>query len=67
MPTLEIKVSNVKCGGCVSNIQQGLHGVGGVQKIAVDIPLGCVTIQGDELDETAIREKLVALGYPPAN
>lgn len=67
MQTLEIIVSNVKCGGCVSNIQQGLRSIAGVQEIAVDIPQGRVTIQGDALDESVIRDKLAALGYPPVN
>jgi len=67
MQTLEIIVRNVKCGGCVSNIQQGLRGVAGVQEVQVDIPLGRVAIQGDSLDVSVIRDELTALGYPPVN
>lgn len=67
MQTLEINVNNVKCGGCVSNIQQGLRGIEGIQEIEVNIPSGRVTIQGNALDETTIRQQLVSLGYPPVN
>jgi hypothetical protein len=33
----------------------------------VTIPDGMVTISGDNLDIANIKEKLVALGYPPVD
>jgi len=67
MDTLEIKVENVKCGGCVANISSNLEVMDGIENIQVDIPTGMVTITGQNLDSDQIREKLIALGYPPCH
>lgn len=65
MPQLKLKVSNVKCGGCVSNIQKGLGGMSGVSAVSVDIPTGEVTLQAENPNLASIKEKLRSLGYPP--
>lgn len=62
-----IKVSNVKCGGCVSAIQNGLAEMEGITSVEVDIPSGVVTLQENNADIEAIRQKLQDLGYPPVN
>ena len=67
METVTIKVQNVKCGGCVANISSNLGEIQGIKDVQVTIPDGVVTIQGKDLDSTKIKEKLVALGYPPAD
>ena len=65
MQQIKLKVSNVKCGGCVSNIQNGLRDMAGLASVDVDIPTGEVTLQGDHPDLAGIKEKLRTLGYPP--
>ena len=65
MQEYKLKVSNVKCGGCVSNIQKGLGGLSGVSSVSVDIPTGEVTLHGDNPDLASIKETLRTLGYPP--
>jgi copper chaperone len=65
MQQIKLKVSNVKCGGCVSNIQKGLGDMAGVSTVEVDIPTGEVTLQADNPDLVGIKDKLRALGYPP--
>lgn len=65
MQQYKLKVSNVKCGGCVSNIQKGLGSMPGVSSVTVDIPTGEVTLQVDSPDLTAIKQTLRTLGYPP--
>ena len=67
MDILKIKVDNVKCSGCVANISSNLKDIGGVENIQVDIPDGMVTVSGHNLDSVQIKEKLIALGYPPSN
>lgn len=67
METLTIKVQNVKCGGCVANISTNLSEMDGITDVQVAIADGMVTISGEHLDSTLIKEKLVALGYPPAD
>ena len=64
MEKLEFIVANVKCGGCVSAIQEGLSALPGIDNIEVDIASGRVSIQGTGLDSSAITTKLGELGYP---
>ncbi|MFP5504923.1 MAG: heavy-metal-associated domain-containing protein [Gammaproteobacteria bacterium] len=59
-------VRNVKCGGCVKAIQQGLQGLPGVQRIEVVIDGGKVSVEGDALDRAQLAAKLSELGYPEA-
>lgn len=59
-------VRNVKCGGCASNIQNGLLSLSGVTSVDVEIADGTVTVQGDELSRAALARKLAELGYPEA-
>jgi len=63
MESLTINVANVKCKGCVSNIQSNLPGTGGVEKATVELS-GEVTIEGNNLDLDQIAAKLAELGYP---
>ena len=65
MEQIKLKVSNVKCGGCVSNIQKGLGEMTGISSVDVDIPTGEVTLSADSPNMAGIKEKLRQLGYPP--
>jgi copper chaperone CopZ len=58
-------VQNVKCGGCVSAIQEGLGALEGVDSVEVVIESGQVSIAGEALDRTVLANKLSELGYPP--
>ncbi len=64
MKQLNIQASNIKCGGCVSNIEKGLDGFTGITKITVEIESNVVSLEGSELDKTVIENKLAELGYP---
>lgn len=64
MEQLNIQSSKIKCGGCVSNIENGLNGFAGVLEVKVDLESNIVTVQGNELDKTKIENKLEELGYP---
>ncbi|HEY0720379.1 MAG TPA: heavy-metal-associated domain-containing protein [Gammaproteobacteria bacterium] len=66
MQTEVFKVKNVKCGGCVANIQKGLGTLAGVTAVEVVIAGGDVTVTGDHLDRTQLSAKLKELGYPEA-
>jgi len=65
MQQIQLKVSNVKCGGCVSAIQKGLGEIAGISDVQVDIPSGEVSIQAEQPNLAVIQEKLRTLGYPP--
>ena len=64
MTALEIQASNIKCGGCVSNIENGLKELAGITAVSVDIPSNRVTVEGENLDNDMIEAKLAELGYP---
>ena len=66
MQTENFQVQNVKCGGCVANIENGLAELGGVKHINVDIESGQVTVEGENLDRQQLSSKLTELGYPVA-
>jgi len=65
MPTEEFTVKNVKCGGCVATLHNGLKDLPGVCAVEVTLA-GQVTVRGEHLDRTALGAKLAALGYPVA-
>ncbi len=64
MQTEQFEVQNVKCGGCVNAIQQGLGAFPGVTEVQVEIGAGRVTVSGERLDRAALSAKLAGLGYP---
>lgn len=66
MEEITLHAQNIKCGGCVSTIQEGLATVDGVSEVQVEIDSGKVSIQGSQLDGVQIRAKLAELGYPEA-
>lgn len=61
---INLTVKNVKCGGCVSNIENGLKDMHGIEAVDVNIDTGNVNIKGNELNQTEISTKLSELGYP---
>lgn len=66
MQTEKFRVKNIKCGGCVSTIHDGLLSLVGVKDVAVVIQDGEVTVSGEGLDRVALGQKLGQLGYPVA-
>jgi copper chaperone len=66
MSSEEFTVQNVKCGGCVKAIQDGLSGLDGVGQVEVTIEGGHVKVQGDGLSRDTLSAKLSELGYPEA-
>jgi len=60
------RVQNVKCGGCVKTIRDGLGTMPGVNSVDVVQENGEVTVQGDALVRAQLAAKLVELGYPEA-
>lgn len=64
MDTLNLTVSNVKCGGCTSNIENGLKELDGIDTVEAIVDGGKVNITGTNLDRDAISAKLIELGFP---
>ncbi len=66
MQTETFTVKNVKCGGCVSAIENGLKALPGVDSVEVVIDGGKVTVAGSEISREQLSAKLRELGYPEA-
>lgn len=64
MVQLQLQVANVKCQGCVKNIENNIGQMAGVDKVSVDLATKQVAVSGAALDRAAITAKLAALGYP---
>jgi len=64
MSTEQFTVANVKCGGCVANIEKNLGALDNVQQVKVEQATGTVTISGEALDRAALASTLAQLGYP---
>jgi len=62
--TYEIKVENIKCGGCAGTINKRLTGLESVDDCQVDVENGIVTITGDETSKNEMTQLLLKLGYP---
>jgi len=63
--TYELKVENIKCGGCANSIKTSLNTMKGVVDVEVDILNGMVKVEAsDECRREALAEKLRSLGYP---
>ena len=60
----QFHVQNVKCGGCVNTIRNGLQAMDGVTAVAVDIATGQVDVSGEHLSRAALSARLAELGYP---
>ena len=66
--TTTITIQNLKCGGCASTITDKLGKLRGVNAVAIDQEAHTVTLEhAHEVSPITIKEKLAALGYPPAD
>ena len=59
-----LQVENVKCGGCVAAISNGLQQLDGIDQVDVSIDGGIVDIHGEAINEEQVTATLAELGYP---
>ena len=64
METLELKLKNIKCDGCVSNIKKALTTFNTIDTVCVNKEKGLVNIEGSLLNKKEIVTKLSSIGYP---
>lgn len=64
-PTVEVGVSGMKCGGCVSKLEGALRGTEGVDSVEVTLEPGRAVVHG-RVDAEKIREVVRASGFEPA-
>lgn len=66
MITEEIKIANLKCGGCASTIKKELLKLAEVTSVDVNIENDLVHLSYIESGRSKIIEKLHRMGYPEA-
>ena len=60
-----IKAENIKCGGCATNIKNGLNQLSEVESVDVNVETGEVKITtSKDTEQSLIEQKLNELGYP---
>lgn len=58
-----IEVENIKCGGCVNSITNGLMKIDNVSKVDIDKDIETITIESTQ-DKSVFVEALSKMGYP---
>ena len=59
---LNLKVSGMTCGHCVSAVSNAVRAVPGTQDVRVDLASGHVVVDGSP-NEDAVRQAIVEEGY----
>jgi copper chaperone len=62
--TTEIKIENLKCGGCAATIKKGISTIEGVSNVSIDVEKSIVSIATENENLVEIKAKLSQLGYP---
>jgi copper chaperone CopZ len=66
MKTEEIKIANLKCGGCATTIKKELLELEGVNQVSVNNDTDSVRVTYNEEVRDSITNRLHELGYPEA-
>ncbi|GAK12837.1 copper ion binding protein [Geomicrobium sp. JCM 19039] len=68
MKTIELQVTGMSCGHCVSSIENGVGSKEGVDSVNVDLEKGLVTISFDtsQVQEADLKDTVEDLGYDVA-
>ncbi len=62
---MDIKVENIKCGGCAHSIKTGLQKIKGVSKVDIDIENGIIHLESQsQIMRDEVILKLHSMGYP---
>jgi copper chaperone CopZ len=56
-------VQGMTCHSCVAMVSDEVSEVAGVDSVEIDLDTGTVTVQGDDVDEAAVRRAIVEAGY----
>ncbi len=63
METLNLKISGMSCGACVSHVAQALQNAPGVQNAVVDLQSQSARVQGQNLDLAQLQAAVEEEGY----
>ena len=59
-------VPGMHCSHCVAAVEQEVSAVAGVESVDVDLETKLVVVQGEGLDDGALRTAIVEAGYEAA-
>lgn len=62
--TLQIRIDNLKCGGCAKAIIKGLSELDGVSDLVLDHDRHVVSMRANEGARPSVIARLHSLGYP---
>ncbi|MBA2429637.1 MAG: heavy-metal-associated domain-containing protein [Thermoleophilaceae bacterium] len=51
------------CGHCRLSVTEEVAAVSGVEAVDADITTGRLTVRGEDIDDTAVREAVAEAGY----
>jgi copper chaperone CopZ len=60
---LELKVSGMRCNGCVESVTRALNECTGVDETSVDLAAGRADVRGSGFDRSSLAEAVRALGF----
>ncbi|OQB96114.1 MAG: Copper chaperone CopZ [Spirochaetes bacterium ADurb.Bin110] len=58
-----LKIEGMTCGHCVMHVQSALEGVPGVKSAKVDLLERQAIVEGEQLDDQALRAAVSEAGY----
>ena len=61
--SLTYVVPGMSCGHCVAAVTEEVTAVPGVSNVAIDLDTKAVVVNGDTLNDAAIRAAIVEAGY----
>lgn len=58
-----IRIAGMTCSHCENSVEKGLRSLAFTQEVAVNRAAGTALLTSEEIDETAIKEKIESLGF----
>jgi len=60
---IEYRVPDMSCGHCQKAVTDAISPIVGVESVRVDLETKLVTVEGEGLDDAALRAAIVEAGY----
>ncbi len=62
---IEYVVPDMSCGHCEKTVTEAISSIAGVESVQVDLETKQVIVEGEGLDDAALRAAIVQAGYEP--
>jgi copper ion binding protein len=59
----QLTIEGMSCGHCVMHVKTALSELGGVKSVAVDLQKKSAIVEGDALDDQAMKAAVADAGY----